>query len=1062
MFRGCTSLTNVTLMAKDEKPAFWSDYFANWLSGVAPHGTIRCPASLLLPENSVSGVPEGWVRETIVPPSPISGVEPAYTFVTGTAIEPIVPTVAEGWKVKVTGLPSGLKAASNTGVVSGKPTKAGTFQVTFTATKSGEDSVSVATAITVWKTYTVTFGAAGMRAEATDAEGRFAPVSAEGAKGTKLAAVGGEQTVTVTAPETTVDKKGNELVFQKWTVSPSSVILSGEGYNVQSNAISFLMPEANVTLTPTYVEAAKCGWLTAYGWSDDVVLGWNGDTHEYDRLLADENDMQWSPDGGKTWYASGERAMLTAGRYTVQWRSTSPLWAAPKDKEKVEVKAGEDVVREDYSAYFSFVPNVVVDLQTPDSGTPEGCSATMNPKDGCVPGGKSVTLTAKPSKDYAFQGWYLKASDYWDGVVTLESTSASFKLVNELDAMTQEGRLEDYVDSVDYKVHVIAQFKAIADYRQEDLIPNFNGIGGTACSEVGKIDDEHVELTVHGMTGCALDYDIEVGEAVWPLTFKKASGKLPKGLKFDAKKGKVSGTPTAKDGESVSCVFTLTDPAKNVLNVTVNFEIRPLQDGLAGDYRALVHLPDSPAMVDRMGHVIVPSVPGKPDGLLEMSVTTAGKVSAKIFYEGGSVSFSGTLAWHPDETDPALPGSMGFDLSGKKNAALGYSPYLCGVFNEGGTMSFDWNVADYCLGAGRYLLGEGETAYRQDKDLYAMSAFREKYYTFAFGTTNAVDEVNPVEGGYGYLTVKTDKKGVAKVAGKLPDGTAVSANVLVLPFAPADEEPTAENITARLFFFNVPSAYKKQGWCAMDLALDPSGKTAIGLDLSDPQAAAWFQASTYLPPASAYCYWDDRMYPTEWEIASSLGAFYSPAATLTNHYWCALCPADDRVAYEYKYKSGSESWNEMAAAKTFDGALFAVELAGDKKGSVVLREKSPAPWKNAQGKWIYDVDKNGKPITDPSQLSISFTKATGIFSGKTNFYFDYNDGSKDQHQKVSVPYAGVMVDSSDGLLGFGSAVFSNKRTGTYIDYRNDQEKPFSYTEKVSLPVTLAQPYAWQE
>ena len=46
--------------------------------------------------------------------------------------------------------------------------------------------------------------------------------------------------------------------------------------------------------------------------------------------------------------------------------------------------------------------------------------------------------------------------------------------------------------------------------------------------------------------------------------------------------------------------------------------------------------------------------------------------------------------------------------------------------------------------------------------------------------------------------------------------------------------------------------------------------------------------------------------------------------------------------------------------------------------------------------------------------------------------------------------------------GFGSAVFSNKRTGTYTDYRNGQEKPFTYTEKVSLPVTLAPPYMWQE
>ena len=43
-----------------------------------------------------------------------------------------------GWAVKVSGLPAGLKYDAKTGMITGVPTKAGTFTVTFTATKKGE------------------------------------------------------------------------------------------------------------------------------------------------------------------------------------------------------------------------------------------------------------------------------------------------------------------------------------------------------------------------------------------------------------------------------------------------------------------------------------------------------------------------------------------------------------------------------------------------------------------------------------------------------------------------------------------------------------------------------------------------------------------------------------------------------------------------------------------------------------------------------------------------------------------------------------------------------------
>ena len=58
MFAGCTSLSSVTVHFKTWPSA---SYLKNWLSGVAPTGTFRCPAEL--PDERGDGrIPEGWTK----------------------------------------------------------------------------------------------------------------------------------------------------------------------------------------------------------------------------------------------------------------------------------------------------------------------------------------------------------------------------------------------------------------------------------------------------------------------------------------------------------------------------------------------------------------------------------------------------------------------------------------------------------------------------------------------------------------------------------------------------------------------------------------------------------------------------------------------------------------------------------------------------------------------------------------------------------------------------------------------------------------------------------------
>ena len=64
----------------------------------------------------------------------------AYSFSTGAAFDPgaIVPEVEDGWKLSVSGLPAGLTWKN--GAISGVPTKAGYYTVTFTATTGSGSS----------------------------------------------------------------------------------------------------------------------------------------------------------------------------------------------------------------------------------------------------------------------------------------------------------------------------------------------------------------------------------------------------------------------------------------------------------------------------------------------------------------------------------------------------------------------------------------------------------------------------------------------------------------------------------------------------------------------------------------------------------------------------------------------------------------------------------------------------------------------------------------------------------------------------------------------------------
>ena len=886
--------------------------------------------------------------------------------------------------------------------------------------------------------------------------------------------------VYVETSEELEDKKGT-LTFQKWSVTPSKVDMGAYFFASQSET-ELTMPDADVTLQATYIDANACGWAHGYAYASSIYLGRDEELEEDVYIYPPAGAFEWSPDGGKTWYKAGQSgvdyyapgALLKEGKYTITWRSTDPHWVTT-DKTTVTVGGCNlcGIGDASVNASFTYVPEITIDVMTIGGSICEpscapGGTATMNPKDGLVFPKKTITLTAKAAKDYAFQGWAFAKTQvylgdggyrYWEYGDWFKNTDATWKLENSSNGGLcggGESYLNQYIDPVDQKVHVVAVFKALSAYDADDI--SFDGFEGYDSSIEATYDDVgNASVTIKAVVGCALDDDLELccGPLAYPLTYK-LNGKLPDGLKFDAKKGVLSGAP--KKAGNTSVTITATDPAKNAKSLTVNFVVSPLPPWLVGEFRGILSEEgDSTGYEywdeEAQDYVWVDGeyVPGQQNGILELSVKSDGKVSAKVLTQVGTRSVSGTLTWRDPETDEDYDdddefAEFRFWHEDAKDESYCHVRFYSDGTIDGYVDSYDKTEDDW--------FGGDMVGMRQDAELLAypmfVGDFLDKYYTFAFCATTigygerwdedlqdyVLDE-SEMKSGYGYLTLKTDKKGVAKVTGQLPDGEKVSMSALVLPFV--DDE--SEALKARLYVFASPSSYKKQDWFAMSLVVSDDGT------VTSEEGAAWTIAD--ISGGGGLC---DPYSSTAADVFGS-GALYSAAQSLEGYYWTALCAYSDSVKQEYSWKEKyvdedtgktvTETFYENAYALDFDG-FFNVTVKGDSKGAIGLAQKSPAPWVE-DGAWNTWEDKKGNEITDPSQLSISFTKATGIFTGKAKVYFD-----DPKPTSASLPYTGVMIyDGEGGYDGYGSAVHTFK----YTDY-DENDKPKTITEKVTLPVSL--------
>ena len=367
-------------------------------------------------------------------------------------------------------------------------------------------------------------------------------------------------------------------------------------------------------------------------------------------------------------------------------------------------------------------------------------------------------------------------------------------------------------------------------------------------------------------------------------------------------------------------------------------------------------------------------------GIASMTVSAQGKITGKLSKAGTNYTFS--AASYAAGGDP----TNGFSIATSAKAGKTALPLTLRVKRAGSSQTL--GIVSSPLGSVLPLL-----LYRNmwSTEVSALSPFIG-YYTATLPGNG--------EYGSGYLALTVDKAGKAKVAGKLADGTAVSqSGILIL-------DATGGVFTV---VYTAPATYK--GGCLFGLARFVN--KAVGTVYLQPMDGSPFLWQSLNPQATqTYA----GGFARELDIA---GGWYSKSENL-NTYYAGMnltvgtdtnAPSPELAVGSVRYDS--VFWDPMG-----------VVLTPALKSGVMTGLVAPVAGKPT------DADKNGEwdySATNSVGLKISLTRATGIFKGSFNAWFDYPEK---KHVSKSLPFEGALTpvreNMDDGVAGRGFFLWADK------------------------------------
>ena len=535
-------------------------------------------------------------------------------------------------------------------------------------------------------------------------------------------------------------------------------------------------------------------------------------------------------------------------------------------------------------------------------------------------------------------------------------------------------------------------------------------IGASRAPEIYEVDE-----TVTGFVGVSMSYPISINELGYPAKFS-ASG-LPAGLKINPDTGEICGVPSkAFGGMAIVSVESSAKIGGRQLT-TVRFSISELPEGAVGTFNGTVYYKGQ-------------------EGSAQMTVSAKGKISAKLAVPGLKVTLTGNsydYGWIDEEDGSYYFGAL---LTGKVGKETAWFDFFVSSSDAG-----SGKRGVYPSSASIYRIFDG-TDTTDEEELYAdmsrnvwkdigAGALVGKYV--GMYTVQILDQ----HGVAGYESLKIDAKGNIKLTGKLPYGTALSGSLPV----EYRLEPLYDNnwnviaTTERICFSHVivPKGMKNGTTLGeMRLFYDEQAKIArIGGDDGNGKDSC---ATLYLDdPEGKYCLCSGCCAGGMMDFVYR-GAFYNPDVNLSGAYrfmemegenGCSnIAPLlSDKYTYTCFNRLGKkekaswyESWEAVRPQCWGSEDLFvSIDYSG--KGRVSIPASKPIKYGND---WYYEG------FNDVA-LTFGFTKATGIFKGSFNCWYDYQSSydetvekSTYKHTSKKVSFEGVMLqgDDSEPLRGF--------------------------------------------
>jgi hypothetical protein len=512
-------------------------------------------------------------------------------------------------------------------------------------------------------------------------------------------------------------------------------------------------------------------------------------------------------------------------------------------------------------------------------------------------------------------------------------------------------------------------------------------------------------------------------------TYAVAVGKLPPGLSLAKATGRMSGVPT--QAGTWSFLLQATAPGRiPYATAALTVTVYPL-GSFAGTYDGwLTTVAESESC-----------------GSATLSLTEKGVLTAKVTQNGSTYSFKKTGL---DETDSAS------DPSAVSGAAFGttfkatdgrYTNTLAVALNADGTVTGTLTLYALVKNGATTEAVPAEydvTLYRNNWSEPGLStvlnAFKG-YYTVSLPVTGADDPDN-TPWGSGYATLTVGDKGSVKLSGLLADGQSWSASTtLLMP-------DTNNTSTATVYVYARPSAYAKNGALSGLLRITRAesayGNTVDGPD-SDPTLQWWNRTPTCVYGAAGATASDTTGFRNSLAAA---GGFYDTVMNLQTYYLNKALSFTDRTDYP-----GTAVTERLPADNDGKDGISGYLLLSDDLllpfgTNIVVGAQTLSA--SARTLVTNDTDQATSSMLDyvnfdesgnVAGLTLSLTRATGLFSGSFNLVYERENANgafvrrtrKVSHKGVHTPVRPDRTtdDPSEGVQGAGFYLIPD--TGSYLD-----------------------------